>query len=108
MGGLRSMGECKRETSMSTLLYAVPDAIKSHCDQLRYSRWLHRKAMAHVKRDRKRHRVCTVAQYKTEIHAAICESQGKDFYTGELLDWTLLSKWDNESAKNGREKYKKG
>jgi hypothetical protein len=89
---------------MSTRLYSVPNAIKAHCDQIRYSRWLQRKAAAHVKRDRRRNRSCAIAQYKAEIHAAICESQGRDFYTGEQLDWSLISKWDNDSAKNGREK----
>jgi hypothetical protein len=92
---------------MSTLSYAVPDSIKSQCDQVKYSRWLHRKAMAHVKRDRKRDRLCTVAQYKAEIHAAVCEAGGRDFYTGEALDWSLVSTWDNDSAKSGRTKYKK-
>jgi hypothetical protein len=90
-----------------TLLYAVPECIKVDCDQVRYKRWLHRKAMAHVKRDRKRQTVCTVAQYKAAIHAAVCASEGKDFYTGEQLAWSLVSKWDNESAKSGRAKYKK-
>src|SRR2546422_7158221 len=92
---------------MSTLQYAMPEAIKNQCGQVKYSRWLQRKALAHVKRDRKRDRPCTVAQYKTEIHAAICESDGRDFYTGERLNWSLISTWDNDSAKNGRAKYKK-
>lgn len=90
-----------------TLLYAVPDCIKTECDQVRYKRWLQRKAMSHVRRDRKRQTACTVAQYKAAIHAAVCASGGKDFYTGEQLAWTLVSKWDNESAKSGRAKYKK-
>jgi hypothetical protein len=90
-----------------TVLYPVPDCIKLDCDQVRYKRWLHRKAVAHVKRDRKRQTTCTVAQYKAAIHAAACASEGKDFYTGEQLAWSLVSKWDNESAKSGRAKYKK-
>jgi hypothetical protein len=60
-----------------------------------------------VKRDRKRDRVCGVAQYKAEIHTAVCESEGRDFYTGELLDWSLISSYDNKAAKSGRAKYKK-
>lgn len=89
------------------VLFPVPNFIKADCDQARYKRWLQRKAVAHVKRDRKRQTVCTVAQYKAVIHAAVCASEGKDFYTGEQLDWSLVSKWDNESAKSGRAKYKK-
>ncbi len=92
---------------MSVLQYAVPGLIKVQCDQAKYSRWLQRKAVAHVKRERKRARPCTVAQHKAYIHAAICGSGGKDFYTGELLDWSLVSTWDNDSAKSGRAKYKR-
>jgi hypothetical protein len=92
---------------MSPLQYIVPDFLQGHCDQKKYSRWLQRKAAAHVKRDRKRDRECAVAQYKAAIHAAVCESQGKDFYTGELLDWSLVSTWNNDSAKIGRVTFKK-
>ena len=92
---------------MAKLIYAVPECIKAECDQKRYKRWLQRKAAAHVKRDRKRQMVCTITQYKAAIHAAVCVSEGKDFYTGEQLAWSLLSTWDNESAKSGRAKYKK-
>jgi len=49
---------------MSVLQYAVPGLIKVQCDQAKYSRWLQRKAVAHVKRERKRARPCTVAQHK--------------------------------------------
>ena len=89
------------------LKYPVPDSIRSCCDQSKYSRWLQPKAAAHVKRDRKRQRTCTVARYKAEIHAAVCDSGHIDFYTGEHLDWRLISTYDNESSKNGRTKYKK-
>jgi hypothetical protein len=92
---------------MSALIYAVPACIKDQCDQARYKRWLQRKAAAHVKRDRKRRTICTIAQYKADIHEAVCASQGKDFYTGEQLAWSLLSRWDNASARSGRGKYKK-
>ncbi len=87
--------------------YLLPECIRAQCNQAKYSTWLHRKAMAHVRRDRKREKTCTVAQYKAEIHAAVCESGGRDFYTGESLQWSLISTWDNESAKGGRVKYKK-
>ena len=49
----------------------------------------------------------TVAEYKVAIHKAVCESNGNDVYTGEALDWSLLSQYDNvESKKHGRE-YKR-
>jgi hypothetical protein len=87
--------------------YPLPECIRAQCTQARYSKWLHRKAMAHVRRDRKREKDCTVARYEAEIHAAVCESGNRDFYTGERLDWSLISTWDNESAKRGRAKYKR-
>ena len=92
---------------MGTLQYAVPECIKRQCDQLRYSRWLHRKAVAHARRDRKRDMDCTIARYKAEIHAAVCSSGDLDFYTGEPLNWSLVSTYDNESSRSGRKKYKK-
>src|SRR3981189_2965527 len=51
-------------------------------------------------------RLCAVAKYKAEIHAAVCASGHLDYYTGETLDWSLISKYDNVSAKDGRSKYK--
>jgi hypothetical protein len=92
---------------MSTLRYQVPDFIKGNCDQAKYSRWLHRKAAAHARRDRKRDIACTITRYKAEIHAAVCSSGHLDFYTGEPLDWSLVSTYDNKSSKSGRTKYKK-
>lgn len=91
---------------MSTPRYVVPECIKGQCDQLKYSRWLHRKATAHARRDRKRDMACTIARYKAEIHAAVCSSGHLDFYTGEPLDWSLVSTYDNESSREGRTRYK--
>lgn len=72
-----------------------------------YVRWLQRKAAAHVDRDRKRgNGAATVSEYKRAIHNAVCASQGRDAYTGEQLDWSLLSKYDNDESKQGRRGYK--
>jgi hypothetical protein len=95
------------EYSVSTLRYAVPECIRAHCDQVKYFRWLHRKAAAHARRDRKRDIACTIARYKAEIHAAVCSCGHLDFYTGEPLDWSLVSTYDNESSRTGRTRYKK-
>lgn len=90
--------------------YPMPDSIKGQCNQAKYSRWLQRKAAAHVKRDKRRARrnmqVPTIALYMQMIHAAVCESSG-DFYTGLPLDWSLISKWDNDSAMMGGAEYKR-
>jgi len=90
--------------------YRMPDSIKGQCDQAKYSRWLQHKAEAHVRRDKKKARrnmrVPTIALYKQMIHSAVCESQG-DFYTGLPLNWSLILKWENASAKRGGAQYKK-
>lgn len=71
-----------------------------------YWRWLQRKATAHVVRDRGRGHDCGVSQYKAAIHAAVVASEGRDAYTGERLDWHLISTYDNSASKSGRHKYK--
>jgi hypothetical protein len=74
-----------------------------------YERWINRRAIAHVKRDRKRgHLTATRALYKESIHAAVILSAGKDFYTGEKLHWQLISKYDNSESKKGKHGYKSG
>ncbi len=57
-----------------------------------YNRWLEGKAKSHVIRDRKRgFRDTSVSGYISDIHDAVLESGGCDFYTGEELDWSLLA-----------------
>lgn len=88
--------------------YQLPRFLEGVIKQEHYEHWLRRKAMAHVKRDRKRGREnITNEQYKIAIHRAVEESQGKDAYTDELLDWTLLSTYDNDESKEKRAEYKK-
>lgn len=67
-----------------------------------YARWLVRKPAAHLKRDRKRDRECTGAAYREAIHSAVVRSGGRDEYTGEMLDWHLVSTYANEASKAGR------
>jgi diadenosine tetraphosphate (Ap4A) HIT family hydrolase len=74
-----------------------------------YERWLSKRAIAHVNRDRKRGRsAATRVLYKEAIHAAVILSEGKDAYTGEQLHWHLISKYKNEDSQAGRHKYKAG
>jgi hypothetical protein len=88
--------------------YQLPSFLEGVITQAHYQRWLHRKAMAHVKRDRKRgNEGVTNEEYKLAIHRAVDESQGKDAYTDELLDWTLLSAYDNDESKAEKAEYKK-
>src|ERR1700735_542609 len=89
--------------------YSLPPCLIGKCDEMKYTKWLHRKASAHVTRDRKRfgRTSCTVAGYKAAIHEAVKAGGDLDFYTGERLDWSLVSTFDNETAKAGRSRYKK-
>ena len=88
--------------------YQLTEPMSALVEQTIYERWLHRKALAHVKRDRNRgNKTATNESYKIAIHTAVCECGGNDAYTNEKLDWSLLSKYDNEqSIKHGRS-YKK-
>lgn len=91
------------------VLYPLPAFLNEVMTRERYARWLHHKAAAHVKRDRKRVTwPVTVSAYKTAIHAAVEASGGLDFYTGERLRWELISTYDNAESKAGRSVYKAG
>lgn len=73
-----------------------------------YVRWLDRKAKAHARRDRRRWGgAIRVSCYKQAIHRAVCESNGRDFYTHEELNWSLISKYDNRDSQRLGVKYKK-
>jgi hypothetical protein len=87
--------------------YQLHDFLSSVLTQNVYERWLHRKAMAHVRRDRKRGNVtATNEAYKKAIHEAVACSLGRDDYTGEALSWSLCSTYSNEESKSGRRHYK--
>lgn len=87
--------------------YQRPDFLKDTVTQDQYERWLRRKAMAHVRRDRRRgNTTATNAEYNGAIHRAVMESGGRDFYTGELLDWSLISKYENARSKADGRRYK--
>ena len=88
--------------------YQLTNKLASLVDQETYERWLHRKALAHVRRDRNRGNTSATNElYKIAIHKAVCESDGKDCYTNEDLDWSLLSKYNNEQSKKHGRHYKK-
>lgn len=86
----------------------MPGFLRGVVTQPKYEKWLHRKAIAHVRRDRKRGNTsATNAEYKVAIQKAIQECDGIDAYTGEKLDWTLLSKYDNKESRSGGREYKR-
>lgn len=89
-------------------LYAAPPYVLAAVDQAAYSRWLHRKAMAHVIRDRRRWSAeIRVADYKKAIHEAVMAGDGCDPYTGEKLDWHLIGTFNNVEAKGAGSGYKR-
>lgn len=87
--------------------YSVPAALG--IEHTTYLRWLRRKAAAHLKRDRKRFPELdlTGEKYRTDIHKAVCDHGTHDFYTGEALDWSLVSTYDNDESKAGKTAYKR-
>lgn len=86
---------------------ALPQFLVNRVDTLIYERWLARKAAAHLKRDRKRgYEGISGSKYRDEIHQAVMESEGRDYYTGEKLNWALLSKYNNEKSIEGKHAYK--
>ena len=88
--------------------YQLPQVLTATVDQMVYEKWLQRKAAGHIRRDRNRGNItATTEEYKIAIHKAVCESNGNDVYTGEALDWSLLSEYDNVQSKMYGRKYKR-
>ena len=87
----------------------MPNFLSGHIEGATYERWLARKAATHLKRDRKRgYEGITGALYREAIHEAVVRSNGRDAHTGEMLDWCLISKYNNEESEAGRHHYKAG
>jgi hypothetical protein len=94
--------------AMPSLKYALPVFLAGVCTEPAYIRWLRYRAQAHVKRDRKRGNLtATRESYMQAIHVAVVASDGRDVYTGERLEWNLISTWDNVASQEGRRIYKK-
>ena len=54
--------------------------------------WISRKAKSLQRRDRKKSgKIASVDEYRKAIKKAIEESCGRDYYTGEKLDWHLIT-----------------
>ena len=88
--------------------YQLPPFLEGKVERKVYVRWLSAKAQAHVLRDRKRwNRWIGASEYKQAIHAAVFRSNGRDFYTNERLDWSLLSKYNNAASRASGGSYKK-
>ncbi|SDQ79663.1 hypothetical protein [Paraburkholderia tuberum] len=94
---------------MAQRLRLLPPFLDGVVTEQAYFRWLARRADAHVRRDRKRFSNGAMgAAYRKAIHEAVLASGGRDDYTGERLDWTLISKYTNAESQVGRHHYKTG
>jgi hypothetical protein len=63
--------------------------LEKFVDQKTHDRWLHRKTVAHIRRDRNRSTTAKNEEYKIAIKKVVCDSGGTDAYTNEDLDWYL-------------------
>jgi len=87
--------------------YPLPPFLEGMISSPDYEKWLSRKAQSHRKRDKANgNSIATNEEYKIAIHKAVIASKGKDTYTGEQLDWSLLSKYNNEESKKLGRVYK--
>jgi hypothetical protein len=91
----------------SQVVFDLPAFLNGICDRAHYICWLQRKAVAHARRDRNRFgpESCTIAKYKTMIHAAVSAGGDRDYYTGLPLDWKLISTFNNDGARAGKGVY---
>lgn len=96
-----------RKTAPMTNGVQLPSFLSGKCPRAKYLRWLRRRAVAHVRRDQSRGNLtCRRRDYEQAIHEAVIASRGVDAYTGEQLDWSLLSRYDNAESKAGQRHYK--
>jgi hypothetical protein len=88
--------------------YQIPDFVSSTTiTQAIYQKWLHGRAVAHVRRDKRRgNTTANNETYKIAIHRAVIHSGGRDHYTGEPLNWSLLGKYINAESKAQGRRYK--
>jgi hypothetical protein len=88
---------------MAQRLRLLPPFLDGVVTEQAYFRWLARRVDAHVRRDRKRFSNGAMgAAYRKAIHEAVLASGGRDDYTGEELDWTLISKYTNGESQPNR------
>lgn len=94
--------------TVKSIAYALPSDFVGKPEPAAYLHWLHSKAANLVQRDKKRGNTdAKPSEYRAAIHQAVMACGGHDHYTGEKLDWSLISKYDNVKSKEGRRAYKK-
>ena len=104
---LGSLKEALRTYGSQVRAAAILEGTLSRKD---YVDWLDLKAGSHFDRDRARfgkQLERSRANYKEDIHEAVLRSKGRDFYTCEPLDWSLVGRYDNEEAQRRGSEYKR-
>jgi hypothetical protein len=87
--------------------HQIPEYLSSKLTQAKFDMWLRGRAAAHVKRDRKRGNVSATGEaYRMAIHRAVVHSDGRDYYTGESLDWLLVGQYSNAESEAKKRRYK--
>lgn len=85
---------------MTERLFRLPDCLVDAIPEDQYRKWLHRKALALARRDRGRgFKSASLSSYKRAIHEGIIRDGARDWYTGEALDWSLISSYRNDASK---------
>jgi hypothetical protein len=76
--------------------YIVPDFLAKKVKKVKFKKWLFGEAFSHHVRDGKE---IELKIYRQLIYEAVINSDGKDFYTREKLDWTKISIYDGKKVK---------
>ena len=88
--------------------YELPPFLEDTLTREVNVRWLHRKAQAHARRDRRRwKRTIPASDCKEAIHHAVLRSDGRGMYKHQPLDWSLLGEYDNLESRREGSKYKR-
>ncbi len=87
--------------------YLLPDFLKNVCSEEVYWRWLGRESSRFLKNDLQ-YRIKTISrlEYKDAIHNAVLKYKDVDAYTGQILNWKLLGKFDSKMAREHGLSYK--
>lgn len=93
------------------LTYLLPSFLENVCTRIVFIKWLNKKCWFLHKRDLKNNKSfaadCTRLQYKEQIYQSVNETGLIDPYTGDIMQYELIGKWDSNAAKNGGLAYSK-
>ncbi len=85
----------------------LPIPARGRCDVRKVSKMARPKSRRLVLRDIKRgNTMANRPAFKQAIHEAVLRSEGRDAYTGELLNWSLIGTYEDEKSKAGKSVYK--